>query len=151
MRKTSFNASSLGFTFIQNYEAMSEEEIMKIVVEEAIYIHRKLGPGLLEHVYKTCLAYRLRKRGLFVETEKPIPVYFEEVHVECGYRADIVVENKVIVETKTIDFIGDIEIAQILTHLEFLSLRYGLILNFKVKLMKHGIKRVLRGYPVVKE
>ena len=130
---------------------MSEEEIMKIIIEEAIYIHRKLGPGLLEHVYKTCLAYRLRKRGLLVETEKPIPVYFEEVSVECGYRADIVVENKVIVETKTIDIIGDIEIAQILTHLEFLSLQYGLILNFKVKLMKYGIKRVLRGYPVVKE
>ncbi|HYJ38139.1 MAG TPA: GxxExxY protein [Chitinophagaceae bacterium] len=125
---------------------MNEEEIMKIIVEEAIHIHRKLGPGLLENVYKQCLAYRLRKRGLFVETEKPIPVFFEEVRMECGYRADLVVENKVVIDTKTIDFIGDLEIAQILTHLEFIDLRYGLILNFKVTLMKNGIKRVLRGY-----
>ena len=125
---------------------MSEEEIIKIVIEEAIYIHRKLGPGLLEKVYQTCLAYRLRKRGLFVETEKPIPVFFEEVQMECGYRADIVVEKKVVIDTKTIDFIGDLEVSQILTHLQFLDLRYGLILNFKVKLMKHGIKRVLRGF-----
>ena len=119
---------------------------MKVIVEEAIHVHKKLGPGLLENVYKKCLAYRLRKRGLFVETEKPIPVIFEEVSMECGYRADLVVEKKVVVEIKTIDLIGDIEIAQILTHLEFIDLRYGLILNFKVKLMKYGIKRVLRGY-----
>jgi GxxExxY protein len=125
---------------------VSEEEIMKIIIEEAIHIHRKLGPGLLENVYKKCLAYRLRKRGLYVETEKPIPVIFEEVNMDCGYRADLVVDKKVVVETKTIDLIGDIEIAQILTHLEFIDLRYGLILNFKVKLMKYGIKRVLRGY-----
>jgi len=92
------------------------------------------------------IVYRLRKRGLFVETEKPIPVFFEEVRMECGYRADLVVENKVVIDTKTIDFIGDLEIAQILTHLEFIDLRYGLILNFKVTLMKNGIKRVLRGY-----
>ena len=82
---------------------MTEEEIVKIIIEEAIYIHRKLGPGLLENVYKNCLAYRLRKRGLTVETEKPIPVYFEEVQMECGYRADLVVEKKVAVDTKTIE------------------------------------------------
>jgi GxxExxY protein len=120
---------------------LSEEEIIKIIIEEAIYVHRKLGPGLLENVYK-----RLRKRGLYVETEKPVAVIFEEVRMECGYRADIVVENKVVIETKTIDTIGSIEIAQVLTHLQFLDLRYGLILNFKVTLMKYGIKRVLRGY-----
>ena len=119
---------------------------MTIIVDEAIYVHKKLGPGLLENVYKTCLAYRLRKRGLFVETEKPVLVFFEDVRMECGYRADLVVEKKVVVDTKTIDFIGDLEVAQILTHATFLSLRYCLILNFKVKLMKDGIKRVLRGY-----
>lgn len=79
-------------------------------------------------------AYRLRKRGLSVETQKPVPVYFEEVRMECGYRADLVVEEKVVVDTKTIDLIADIEIAQLLTHLQFLKLRYGLILNFKVVL-----------------
>jgi len=125
---------------------MCEEEVMKIIIEEAIYVHKKLGPGLLENVYKTCLAYRLKKRGLFVETEKPVPVFFEEVRMDCGYRADLVVERKVVVDTKTIDIIGEIEVAQILTHLRFLELRYSLILNFKVVLMKYGIKRVLRGY-----
>ncbi len=125
---------------------MTEEDVMTIIIEEAIYVHRKLGPGLLENVYKTCLAYRLRKRGLEVETEKPVPVFFEEVRMECGYRADIVVEKKVVVDTKRIECIGDREVAQILTHLKFLELRHGLILNFNVTLMKHGIKRVLRGY-----
>ena len=89
---------------------------------------------------------RLRKRGLLVETENPISVLFEEVDMDCGYRADIVVEGKVVVDTKTIEAIGDLEIAQVLTYLKFLSLRYGLILNFKVKLMKYGIRRVIRGY-----
>jgi len=125
---------------------VSEEEIITIIIEEAIYIHREIGPGMLEKVYKTCLAYRLRKRGLFVETEKPIPVLFEEVDMDCGYRADMVVEGKVVVDTKTIEAIGDLEIAQVLTYLKFLSLRFGLILNFKVRLMKYGIKRVIRGY-----
>ena len=125
---------------------MTEEEIITIIIEEAIHIHRKLGPGLLEKVYQNCLAYRLRRRGLTVETEKPVPVYFEEVQMECGYRADLVVEEKVVVDTKTIEVIADIEIAQVLTHLQFLGLRYGLVLNFNVKLMKYGIRRVLRGY-----
>jgi GxxExxY protein len=125
---------------------VTEEEVIKMIIEEAIHVHKTLGPGLLENVYKTCLAYRLRKRGLFVETEKPIPVYFEEVRMECGYRADLVVEKKVVIDTKTIDLIGSIEIAIVLTHLQFLDLRYGLVLNFKVTLMKYGIKRVIRGY-----
>jgi len=125
---------------------MTEEEVMTIIIEEAIYAHRKLGPGLLENVYKICLAYRLRERGLEVETEKPIPVFFEGVRMECGYRADLVVENKVVVDTKTIECIAQREVAQILTHLKFLELRHGLILNFNVSLMKHGIKRVLRGF-----
>ena len=79
---------------------MSEEEIIRIIIEEAIYIHRNIGPGMLENIYKTCLAYRLQKWGLIVETEKPIPVVFEEAKMECGYRADLIVEHKVIVDTK---------------------------------------------------
>ncbi len=101
---------------------------------------------MLESVYKTCLAYRLRKRGLFVDTEKPVPVIFEEVKMECGYRADIVVEKSVVVDTKTIEGIGPLEIAQVLTYLRFLFLRHGLILNFHTLLMKDGIRRVLNGY-----
>lgn len=125
---------------------MNEEEIIKIVLDEAFYIHKTIGPGMLEKVYQTCLAYRLRQRGLFVEEEKPVPVIFEGVRMECGYRADIVVERTVIVDTKNIEAITDICVAQMLTYLRFLELRYGLILNFRTVYLKDGIKRVLRGY-----
>jgi GxxExxY protein len=101
---------------------------------------------MLENVYKTCLAYRLQKRGLRVETEKAVPVVFEEVRMECGYRADIVVENCVVVETKSIEAIAPLHVAQVLTYLRFLGLRYGLLLNFDTLMLKDGIKRVLNGY-----
>ena len=98
-------------------------------MDEAFYIHREIGPGMLESVYKNCLAYRLRKKGLFIEIEKPIPVIFEEIRMECGYRADIVAEKSVVVDTKSIDAIGPLQVAQVLTYLRFLNLRHGLILN----------------------
>jgi GxxExxY protein len=101
---------------------------------------------MLENVYKTCLAYRLRKRGLYVETEKPVPVIFEEVKMDCGYRADLVVERIIIVDTKTIEGIGLIQISQLLTYLRFLKLRKGLILNFNTVKLKDGIKRVINGF-----
>jgi GxxExxY protein len=125
---------------------MTQEEIIKIILDEAFHIHKTIGPGMLENVYKTCLAYRLRKRGLFVETEKAVPVYFEEIKMECGYRADIVVENVVVVDKKTIEAIGPLQVAQVLTYVRFLNIRYGLILNFHVLLMKDGIRRVVHGY-----
>lgn len=125
---------------------MHEEAIISLILDEAFFIHKTIGPGMLESVYKTCLAYKLRQRGLFVETEKPVPVIFEEIKMECGYRADIVVENRIIVDTKNIEAIADIHIAQLLTYLRFLNLRHGLILNFKTVLMKNGIKRVLNGF-----
>lgn len=81
---------------------MNEEEVIKIVLDEAFHIHKTIGPGMLENVYQTCLSYRIKQRGLYVESEKPIPVIFEEIKMDCGYRADIVVEGKVIVETKTL-------------------------------------------------
>ena len=125
---------------------MTEEAIIKIVLDEAFHVHKKIGPGMLESVYKTCLAYRLQKRGLLLETEKPVPVFFEEIKMNCGYRADILVEKQVIVETKSIEGIGPLQVAQVLTYLRFLGLRYGLILNFDVLLLKDGIRRVLNGY-----
>jgi GxxExxY protein len=125
---------------------VTEEAIIKIVLDEAFYVHKRIGPGMLESVYKTCLAYRLQKRGLLLETEKPVPVFFEEVKMDCGYRADILVEKQVIVETKSIEGIGPLQVAQVLTYLRFLGLRYGLILNFDVLLLKDGIKRVLNGF-----
>ena len=125
---------------------MNEEEVIKIVLDGAFHIHKTIGPGMLENVYQTCLSYRIKQRGLYVESEKPIPVIFEEIKMDCGYRADIVVEGKVIVETKNIEAIADIHIAQLLTYLRFLNLRHGLILNFKTVLLKNGINRVLNGY-----
>jgi len=125
---------------------MTEEAIIKIVLDEAFHVHKRIGPGMLESVYKTCLAYRLQKRGLLLETEKPVPVFFEEVKMDCGYRADILVEKQVIIETKSIVGIGPLQVAQVLTYLRFLGLRYGLILNFDVLLLKDGIRRVLNGY-----
>ena len=125
---------------------MTEEEIITIVLDEAFHIQKQIGPGMLENVYKTFLAYRLSKRGLHIEIEKAVPVFFEEVKMDCGYRADILVENRVVVETKSMVGIGPLQVAQVLTYLRFLGLRYGLILNFDVLLMKDGIKRVLNGY-----
>ena len=101
---------------------------------------------MLESVYQTCLAHRLKQRGLFVEIEKPVPVIFEEIKMECGYRVDIVVERKVIIDTKNVEAIADIHVAQMLTYLRFLNIRHGLILNFKTVLLKHGIRRVLNGF-----
>jgi GxxExxY protein len=125
---------------------MLDEEIIKIILDEAFYIHKTIGPGMLENVYKTCLAYRLRKRGLYVETETSVPVIFEEVKMDCGYRADLVVERVVIVDTKTIEAIGDLQISQLLTYLRFLHSRKGLIINFNTVLLKNGIKRVINGF-----
>jgi len=125
---------------------MQQEEIIKIILDEAMYIHKQIGPGLLESVYKTCLAYKLKNRGLFVEIEKPVPLFFEEVKMECGYRADLLIERLVIAEVKSIDAIGSLQIAQVLIYLRLLNLRPGLLLNFNSRLMKDGIKRVLNGY-----
>ncbi len=86
-----------------NTTKVNEEEIIKIILDEAFHVHKTIGPGMLENVYKTCLAYRLRQRGLLVEMEKAVPVIFEEIRMECGYRADLVVERRVIADTKTID------------------------------------------------
>ena len=126
---------------------MNDEQIITLILGESFKIHKAIGPGLLENVYKQCLAYKLRKHGLYVETEKSVPVIYEEVKMDCGYRADLVVENMIIVETKNVEAIARIDIAQVLTHLRFLHLRKGLILNFNTVLLKDGIKRVINGYP----
>jgi GxxExxY protein len=122
-----------------------ENELSKIVLDEAFYIHKAIGPGMLESVYSHCLAYRLTKRNLFIRTEAPVPLVFEEVKLECGYRADLVVENKVVIEVKSAEAIGDIHLAQTLTYLRFLNLKLGLVLNFNSILFKNEIKRVVNG------
>ncbi|HSU28533.1 MAG TPA: GxxExxY protein [Chitinophagaceae bacterium] len=122
---------------------MIENEISGIIVEEAIYIHKTIGPGMLESAYVHCLAYRLTQRGLNIKTQVPVPLIFEGIKLECGYRADLVAENKVIVEGKCVDLLAPIHIAQILTYLRFLDLRLGLLLNFNTVFMKDGIRRVV--------
>jgi GxxExxY protein len=124
---------------------MTENEISKIIVEEAIYIHKSIGPGMLESAYAQCLAYRLNNRDLAVRTEVAVPLIFEEVKLECGYRADLVIENKVVIEVKSIEAIAPIHLAQTLTYLRFLNLKLGMLLNFNSLLMKEGIKRVVNN------
>ena len=124
---------------------MTENEIATIIVEESIYIHRSVGPGLLESAYTHCLVYRLKLRGLNIRTEVPVPLIFEEVKLDCGYRSDIIVESKVVIEVKSVEAIADLHLAQTLTYLKFLNLKLGLLLNFNSVLMKQGIRRVVNG------
>lgn len=124
---------------------MTENEISRIIVEEAVHVHRGIGPGMLESAYSYSLDYRLAKRGLSVRREVPIPLVFEEVKLECGYRADLIVEEKIIIEVKSIDVIAPIHIAQTITYLRLLNLKLGFLLNFNTVLMKEGIKRIVNN------
>lgn len=125
---------------------MNENEISKIVMECAIEIHKTLGPGLLESVYKNCLAYELANAGLFVEKEKILPVYYRELILESGFRVDLMVSNKVIIEVKSIENILDIHKAQLLTYLRLSGCKLGLLMNFNVPYMGVGVKRIINGY-----
>lgn len=125
---------------------MSENELAKVVIGHAIEVHRALGPGLLESAYQECLYYKLRKEGFFVEKEKAMPLVFEEVQLECGYRIDLLVERKLVIELKSVEALNDVHLAQILTYLKLGDYKLGLLLNFNTAILKHGIKRVVNGY-----
>ena len=120
-----------------------ENAISKIILDAAFKVHSALGPGLLESTYKACMAYELRKRGCKVEVEKAVPLVYEEVKLEIGFRMDMLVDDLVVVELKSVDAFNDVHLAQTLTYLRFGEKRLGLLLNFKVKSMKDGIKRVI--------
>jgi GxxExxY protein len=122
-----------------------ENELSHAVIGAAIKVHRGLGPGLLESAYKYCLHYELIKSGLQVEKEKPIPLIYEDVKLECGYRADLIVGNKLLLEVKSVEALNDIHLAQILTYLKLANFNLGLLMNFNVLQMKNGIKRVING------
>ena len=124
---------------------MTENEIAKKVIGISIEVHKVLGPGLLESAYKECLFYKLQEAGLFVQKEKPMPLVFEEVKLECGYRIDILVENKVVIELKSVDALNDIHLAQTLTYMKLGNYKLGLLINFNVTLLKNGLKRVING------
>ncbi len=122
---------------------MDENGLSNLVINRAIKVHQALGPGLLESSYQECLFYELGQAGLFVEKEKALPLIYEDVKLECGYRVDIFVERKLILEVKAVDAIHDVHLAQVLTYLKLSDCRLGLILNFNVALMKDGIRRVV--------
>lgn len=124
---------------------MHENEISGTIIDCALKVHKTLGPGLLESVYQSALAYELRKLGLNVITEKPIPVIYEDVKLELGFRADLIVENKVIVETKSIEALAPIHGKILLTYLRLADKKLGLLINFNVELVKNGIKRVVNN------
>ena len=124
---------------------MTENEIGKIIVDSAIAVHRELGPGLLESVYEVVLAYELRQRGLTVERQVPIPIRYKEMTFDEAFRADLVVEEKVIVELKSVERVSEAHKKQVQTYLRLTGCKLGFLLNFGEALMKRGITRVVNG------
>lgn len=124
---------------------MELDEISGQVIGAAIAVHRELGPGLLESAYEACLVHELRQRGVQIEQQIPQPVFYKGLQLECGYRLDLLVENRVIVELKAVETLLPIHEAQLLTYLKLRQLRLGLLINFNVPILKHGIKRLLNG------
>ena len=122
---------------------MLHSNITKEILDSAYKVHSALGPGLLESAYRACLVYELRKKQLHVEVEKPLPLIYEEVKLEIGYRIDILVEQKVVVELKVIENFRDVHTAQVLTYMQLSKCSVGLLLNFYTKSLKHGIKRLV--------
>ncbi|MEQ8361439.1 MAG: GxxExxY protein [Cyclobacteriaceae bacterium] len=124
---------------------MDENELSKEIIGIAIEVHKSLGPGLLESAYKECLNYKMIQTGLYVEKEKPMPLVFEDVKLDCGYRMDLLVENKLVIEVKSVESLTDVHLAQTLTYLKLGNFKLGLLINFNVVMLKHGIKRVING------
>ena len=128
---------------------MNERErpnkITEAIIGAAIQVHRRLGPGLLESAYKACLAYELGKRGLFVEQEKAVPLVYEEVKLECGYRMDMLVERSVVVEVKSVEALAPVHEAQALSYLRLSGCKLGLLINFNVAALKDGVRRYVEG------
>ena len=124
---------------------MIENELSNKVIGLAIEVHKALGPGLLESAYKECLFYKIQQEGLIVEKEKAMPLVFEDVRLECGYRMDLLVENKLVIEIKSVDVLNDVHLAQTLTYMKLGNFKLGLLINFNVILLKYGLKRVING------
>lgn len=120
-----------------------DSELTSKVIKCAIDVHRALGPGLLESAYRECLEYELVNSGLFVIKEKPMPIVYKDVHLDHGYRMDLLVENRIVLELKTVEFLTNVHFAQLLTYLRLGDYPLGLLINFNVKLLKDGIKRVI--------
>lgn len=124
---------------------MTENELSHEVIGMAMKVHSALGPGLLESAYQACLFHKIQKSGLLVEIEKPMPIVFEEVTLDCGFRIDLLVERKLVMELKSVKELNDIHLAQTLTYLKLGGFKLGLLINFNVIRLKDGIKRVANG------
>lgn len=124
---------------------MTENEISSKIIGAAIEVHKQLGPGLLESSYENCLAYELKQMGLVVKQQQALPIIYKEIKLDAGYRIDLIVENKVIVEIKSVDALADIHTAQILTYLKLKDLKLGLLINFNTVKVVDGIKRVVNS------
>ena len=122
---------------------MIENDISRKIIGCAIDVHRELGPGLLESAYQECLFYELNKAGLHTQKEVPMPIVYKEVKLDHGYRMDLLIENKVVIELKTVEFLTDVHTAQMLTYLRLGQYKLGLLMNFHVAVLKDGIKRII--------
>ena len=122
------------------------DRLTESIIGAAIEVHQRLGPGLLESAYRICLAYELRKRGLEVVEEKSVPVIYDEVKLECGFRADLIVNGQIVVELKSKSKINPVDQAQVLSHLRLLNLRFGLLINFHEARVVDGVSRIVNGY-----
>ncbi len=118
-----------------------DSKLTGMIIGCAIEVHKILGPGLLESAYEECLAFELSKAGLNVRRQKPVPVVYKTIKLECGYRIDLLVENEVVVELKSIDILAPVHTAQILTYMKFAEKKIGLLINFNVTKLVDGIKR----------
>ena len=125
---------------------MGINDLTSAIIGAAIEVHKRLGPGLLESAYRVCLAYELRKRGFDVVEEKPVPVIYDDVKLECGFRADLLVNHLVVVELKAKSAIHPVDKAQTPSHLRLLDLRFGLLINFHEERLVDGVNRIVNGY-----
>jgi len=124
---------------------MNENEVSKFIFDAGLKVHRQLGAGLLESAYEECLYYELQKSGLLIEKQKPMPLIYDDIKLDIGYRIDLLVERKVVVEIKSVESLNEIHIAQVLTYLKLSNCKLGLLINFNSVLFKNGVKRLING------
>jgi GxxExxY protein len=122
------------------------DKITETIIKAAISVHKELGPGLLESAYEACLCYELTRMGLSYERQKELSLQYKEIHIDCGFRIDMLVEKQVVIEIKTVDSLTPVHKAQLITYLKLTECRIGLLINFNVKILKNGIKRIVYGY-----
>ena len=125
---------------------LKENEITELIIGSAIKVHKSIGSGLLESAYEACMDYELRKSILEVERQKPLPLVYEEIKLDCGYRLDFLLNQKVILEVKSVDALSDIHLAQILTYMQLTKSKVGLLINFNTVKLTTGIRRVVNNY-----